>query len=194
MMNGLALDIDDTLCDTARVCMQVMAQTFGTRAPFDADQFLETYGQPGIVPDWQETPAQRHIESLLGNDEFMYELPPIEAALTFVPLIHQIIPVSLYITSRLKARARVSERWLQRHGFPPAPIILRDPETTNPDWKNNYLADYYPEIFALIDNEIHHPPGHRFKGHLLEVSPHTWPDIKEFLEKNQPDKFVEKNH
>lgn len=189
---GIALDIDDTLCDTARTCMEVMVGEFPTDEPFDTDLFLEKYGQPGSVPDWQVPHAQAKIESLLSDDLFLISLPPIGEALRWVPQLHQLVPITLYITSRVHARQEVTAHWLHLHRFPRAPIITRDPHETRSDWKVRYLAEHFPRINALIDNEVRASPPVSFQGYVLEVKKNNWARLLDFLRQQKIRQLAEK--
>ncbi|HEX7017475.1 MAG TPA: hypothetical protein VF209_01030 [Patescibacteria group bacterium] len=185
--NGLAFDIDDTLCDTARTVMEIMHHLFPTHIPFDTDVFLQAYGQPGHVPEWQVPAAQQKIEELLNDDEFLLNLPPIEEAKNYMAEIDRLVPVSLYLTSRVHARKEVTEQWLQKHHFPRAPVITRHSQVMEVDWKIQLLTAKYPDIFALIDNEIITSGQTDFKGHLFEIKRENWQELKTFLEENKPD-------
>lgn len=153
-MNGLAIDIDDTLAETARTCIEIVAGKLGTHREFTTDELAFTYHQPGNVPFWKEEHAQKLIDETMTSKEFLENIPVVPGAIESLQKINQIVPVSLYISSRLTSLQTVTQAWLEKNGFPKAPIILRDEQTMDPHWKATYLEVNYPKIFGIIDDTI----------------------------------------
>lgn len=58
-------------------------------------------------------------------------------------------------------------------------------EVSHCHWKVAFLAEKYPQIFALIDNEIHTPLHHPFQGYLFKIKRTKWDELKKFLEEKK---------
>lgn len=197
---GLVIDIDDTICDTSRTCMRLMAQELGTTSAFDTDTFLEKYKFPQFVPDWQNQTGEKWLIGHLENPEFLTTLPPIEIAQKFLQKLAATFSITLYLTSRDQRMQKATENWLHQHNFPLAPVVTRPPHVTSIDWKVTFLAQYYPQTLALIDNEVYAPAKHSYQGAVIELQPYaerrnpdhriisiqTWEDLESWLHQHTP--------
>ncbi|HYD34987.1 MAG TPA: hypothetical protein VD999_02875 [Vitreimonas sp.] len=161
---GIALDIDDTLCDTARVVMKTLAQEFPQLASEAIEDLLAKYQQPEKVPTWQMNEVHDRRWKLLTTEEFMYNLPPIPGAQAGVARLAQHLPIRCYISSRLDHLTSVSRRWLRAHGFPDAPLFLRHPDQLAVDWKLPHLAEM-GDVCGLVDDNLG----------AMEIDAQQWP-------------------
>jgi hypothetical protein len=161
--NGLAVDVDDTLCETEATCRALMEEEFGLRKDGEladgvvSDAVLGEHLRPaqgrGAALDWQSTQAQLWLAQHLNTEDFLLELPLVPGAQTGLSSISKTIPISLYITSRTTAHQTVTAKWLQTHNFPVAPVITRDPSVRSPDWKLQFFTQHQLQLEAFIDNE-----------------------------------------
>jgi hypothetical protein len=150
---GIAVDIDDTLCETALTCMELMQSRFGSTSNTTGLELLRRYRQPGNVPEWQAANAQTWLAAQLHDENFLLSLPEVPDARASMKAIAQSLPIACYITSRVHSLQMVTEQWLQYHDFPEAPVITRDPAVHSPGWKLQYLAKLFSSLYAVIDNE-----------------------------------------
>lgn len=150
----LAIDIDDTLADTARSVMAVLCQKTESKQP--VERLLAEYRQPGSVTSWQTEELQSLIHSLISSESFLASLPVIDDALESVRQLAGTIPIGCYITSRPDAVRTVTQEWLDQHSFPPAPLITRSTTEHRPNWKIHTLIERYPATHhvLLIDDSV----------------------------------------
>lgn len=152
MIQGLALDIDDTLADTARHTFQLAKQVF----PHDltVDELLFKYRQPGEVPEWQTPEVTQWLEQHLGNAEYLNEMPVMSGAQPVVKRLSQKIPITCYITSRQHYTREMTLDWLARHEFPLAPLITRSADVIAKNWKFAELKKNFTQSVCLIDDGL----------------------------------------
>lgn len=183
---GLAIDIDDTLADTATTCFQVIYQKYGHLSGVSLPDLVRFYHQPGNVPAWQTSQIQESIRQTMEDPDWLRQLPQIVGAQATLNRLSTSIPVSLYISSRLTHHQHLTETWLQAQGFPVAPVKLRTSDMIRPDWKMAFLAATYPRTYGLIDNELGFLPvqQHNYQGRLLWFNryhaPTLYPNLQEF--------------
>src|SRR5690554_2508429 len=128
-MSGLAIDIDDTLAETAVSCFTVIAEKYGIPEGMSLEKLVRQYRQPGQVPVWQTKEIQATIRSVLEDRDWLGQLPVVKGASQAVQYLHRYRPVAVYISSRFSRYQTLTQEWLDRHGFPPAPVTLRHPAT-----------------------------------------------------------------
>lgn len=203
MSFGIALDIDDTLAETALTCIQFAKKEFGIPQELSAEKITQLYDQPGNVPEWQTASIQGWIARLLHTTQFLETIPPVAGAVETISSLHTQFPVAVYITSRTTPLKDVTVQWLLDHGFPKAPVITRDKSQKDVDWKIQLLAKEYPGTAAFIDNDkesFAQPSAHAFTGTLLwfdryqrgtppntAVIPfHTWKEVPFLLYTHKP--------
>jgi len=176
---GLAIDIDDTLADTAVACFQVIYEKYGQLTDKSLTELIAQYRQPGSVPAWQTIQIQTLIRNTIEDPDWLSQVPPIESAATVIQRLSTTVPVSLYISSRLTHHQSVTEKWLLAHGFPLAPVKLRTIDETRPNWKLAFLAAMYPDTYGLIDNELGFLPveKHEYRGRLLWFNRYHTPTL-----------------
>jgi hypothetical protein len=145
---GFAVDIDDTIAQTALRVSELTLERFGHPKKYSAKKLIELYDQPGKVPEWDTPQIQEHIASLLQDFSFLGSIP---AAHEAVSALHT-LPVACYISSRFQETLNTTTQWLARHDFPTAPVILRNTETVSPQWKIAYLKKHLPNCLGLIDD------------------------------------------
>jgi hypothetical protein len=165
---GLALDIDDTLSKTGWHWMDELNKKFGNPENLSVNELHKKYKYVQHVPSWQEGKPLEWYTMAIDSADIYEAIPLIEDAHTTVQQIHQIIPIVAYITARPEAVRGGTERWLAKHNFPEADLILRPNdiplEGGASHWKTGILEYLYPEIIGIIDDN----PG------LVKVLPKTY--------------------
>ncbi|MES2437392.1 MAG: hypothetical protein V4519_05280 [Patescibacteria group bacterium] len=154
-ITGLALDIDETLSHTSKIWIADMHKSFGSREGLTAEEMVQKYRYPNDVPYWLEQEHLDWMNRTMGSDEINESLPIIENAHSVVQRINTIVPIVAYITARPESVRESTKRWLTKHNFPEAPVILRPPEFHIRDankWKAGVLHYLYPQVQGIIDD------------------------------------------
>lgn len=146
----LALDIDDTLTQTARHTIGLAKKEFGHS--LSVDELLSTYGQPGDVPEWQTPTIENWLKAHLGSAEYLSTVPVMAGAVEVLTSLSTTFPVVCYITSRQHYTRQKTEDWLQRHAFPSGQLITRDANVKDIGWKLRALVAEFPQPPVLIDD------------------------------------------
>lgn len=158
-LQGLALDIDETLADSNYYWFKSMYDL----KPIDGhtlEDLLKKYKFAEEVPGWDTPEFYTHMDGLLHSEEFNENIPLIENSNHVVNDLNKTLPILAYITARPATVRGATERWLKRHGFPDAELITRshDTKTTELDlvsrnrWKAEILEKLYPHIKGIIDD------------------------------------------
>jgi 5'(3')-deoxyribonucleotidase len=152
---GLALDIDDTLCQTDNHWVTCMSARFGNPEGLTRRTLVERYGCFEKVPQWQSEEAAATIIGFQHSSDFVRTIPAVEGAARAVKEITQTIPIVAYITARPHKVFEGTIEWLKKEGFPEAPIVFRPEEITHAEkhiWKASVLHDLYPLVEGIIDD------------------------------------------
>ncbi|MBM3210653.1 hypothetical protein FJZ33_00420 [Candidatus Poribacteria bacterium] len=198
---GLALDIDETLSWTIGYWVERMQKLFGNPENLSVDELIKKYRYTQNVPYWKTKEALEWMKIHQESSEFQENLPPIKNANNIVQKINQIIPITLYITTRPEGVIKETKNWLQKHHFPDAEIIARPrniPYKHGNQWKAMVLEMLYPKIIGIIDDN----PGladalsEEYKGmvylydnifyqrrHVVVIPCKTWTDVLKAVEK-----------
>lgn len=156
----LAIDIDDTLTDTALRVIERAHQLFGHA--LSAAELRNKFLQPGNVPQWQGVEVQNEIKTILESREFLFELEPKLGSANQLYEANKSYPISCYITSRSSEFQEVTQAWLTKHHFPQAPLVTRPVVESRQEWKLRYLRENFPKITFLVDDvmvpQIQHYP------------------------------------
>ncbi|MFH0853150.1 MAG: hypothetical protein V1853_01980 [bacterium] len=154
---GLAVDIDETLSWTLGNWIAAMQKKFGNPENLTVKEIIEKYRYTKNIPYWQSQEVLEFKKRLIYSNELQKELPLIEGAHEYLNKIHQIIPVAAYLTIRPQNVIEGTQNWLDKHGFPKAPIICRPDSTKHEDgniWKGNLLSQMYPNLLGVIDDNV----------------------------------------
>jgi len=160
-LRGLALDIDETLSNSNMHWFKHMFE-FLLPEGKTKEEIIKNYKYVENVPEWNTTEAFEHMDKIIHSNEFNETIPLIENANHIVNKIHQHVPVVAYITARPASVMSGTEKWLKKHGFPEADIIMRPLETKSSKtdlvdrniWKAKILHDLYPEVLGIVDDNI----------------------------------------
>jgi hypothetical protein len=160
----LAIDIDDTLTDTALRVIESIKKLFGHQ--MSAEALRSHFMQPGIVPQWQKAEVQLEIKKLFESSDFLSHLDPKPGSPGQLHEISQSYPLSCYITSRSSQFHKITQSWLHAHHFPRAPLVTRSDTETRQDWKLHYLSEFHPQTRFLLD-DVMVPQIHQYPALLL---------------------------
>ncbi len=152
---GLAVDIDETLSYTIGHLVSKLQENFGNPENLSVKEIIEKYRYTSNVPYWQHDEAKQWIDKEIHSNELQENLPLIEDANIYLNKINEIIPVAAYITVRPTSVIEGTKIWLDKHGFPVAPIICKPMSVPHPEgnkWKAGVLQELYPQILGIIDD------------------------------------------
>jgi len=158
-IRGLALDIDETLSDTNNHWFDSMLK-FHPIDGLNKDKTIKKYKFIENVPGWDNEEAFAHMSTLMHSNDFNETIPLIEDANHTVNKINKVVPIVAYITARPETVISSTQKWLDKHSFPPADLITR-PARVNVSkegalhknqWKAEILVSLYPEIIGIIDD------------------------------------------
>ena len=157
-LQGLALDIDETLSDTNTHWIEHM---FRFHMPKDKtkEEVVGKYKFVENVPEWQTQEAYEFMQKMLYSNEFNEAIPLIHDADRAVKEINNLIPIVAYITARPETVVDGTAKWLKKHGFPKAELITRTGDIgmdsfnkKKNEWKAGVLKALYPEIVGIVDD------------------------------------------
>lgn len=154
-VQGLALDIDDTLSLTDHYWITEMKRRFGDPENLTRDELVRKYRWIEEVPYWKTKGARELMQELTHSNEFQESIPVIENANQIVRQIASTVPVVAYITARPISVLHGTAQWLAKHDFPVAPIVFRPADITNEAkhrWKAEVLEYLYPQVLGIVDD------------------------------------------
>lgn len=154
-VNGLALDMDETLSFTIGYMVAELMKKFGNPENLTAEEISRKYKHTKKIPYWQSDECRKLISEIVKGNELQKEMPLIENSNLLANKLTKIIPISAYITARPRIILNGTMFWLKKHGFPKATIITRVGKVfkRNPNkWKAGVLEYLYPEIQGIVDD------------------------------------------
>lgn len=152
---GLAVDIDETLSNTIEHLIRELQERFGNPENLSTKEIIEKYRYTQNVPYWQSTNALTWIDKEIHSNELQERLPLIKDADLYLDKINKIIPISAYITARPIKVLAGTQKWLNMHKLPKAPIICKPMDIAYENankWKGEILEKLYPDILGMIDD------------------------------------------
>jgi hypothetical protein len=152
--SGIAVDIDETLSWTVGHWFKEMTHLFGNPEKLSIKKLATKYRYTQNVPYWQTKEVLSWIESQKHSNELQKILPLIKNANHYLNKIDKIKPVAVYLTTRPENVIKGTKFWLDKHGFPKAPIICRPLNWKDNSnlWKAGVLLKLYPQILGIIDD------------------------------------------
>ncbi len=169
-IKGLALDIDETLSGTVIHWMHQMLLDLGNPENLTPAQIIKKYRYPENVPYWQTEKGYQWIEEKRRDNAMQIDIPLVENANHVVEKINAMIPIVAYITARPISIKEGTKKWLQKHNFPLAPLIMAPDEILvegRSEWKAQVMQYLYPEVLGIVDDN----PG------FLKFLPHDYKGI-----------------
>lgn len=178
---GLALDLDETLSDTALQFFIKLQERFGNPDQLTPIKALKKYRYASNCPYYQIPPIEKWRFEQVHSNSFQEDLPLIRGADHYVRKIHQeIMPIKMYLTIRPECVIDGTEKWLKKHNFPQAPIVTRPdyvPFNQSHKWKAEQLQTFYPDIEGIVDDNaslIHALPKN-YQGRIFLFDHNTTP-------------------
>ena len=148
---GWAVDIDDVLAETSLAVMERMYEKgFGTND--SVKKLRSLYEYPYLVPQWQGEETQTEISLALNDTHFLAGLPVKRGAKKALVDKAPVLPVKLYMTSRMPEQYLITRQWLEDHSFPEAPIVMREPNERRGYWKIEHLLEQNIATTGIIDD------------------------------------------
>lgn len=154
-IQGLALDIDETLSFTIGYMIERLIEGLGNPENLTVEEIIKKYKHTDKIPYWQGEKAEEILESIRNSNEIQRNLPLIENSGDLVNKINKIVPITAYITVRPKAIYKGTKLWLQENGFPEAMVITKPDTVLRKDgnlWKAKVLEYLYPEVLGIVDD------------------------------------------
>ncbi|PIR03993.1 MAG: hypothetical protein COV59_02305 [Candidatus Magasanikbacteria bacterium CG11_big_fil_rev_8_21_14_0_20_39_34] len=155
IQKGIALDIDDTLSITHVSWYQGLMDTFGNPENLTIQEIAKKYSHSDAVPYWESEEVIQWKIAKYYDVAGYKNLPIIENAHHLVERISQFLPISCYLTARPESTREVTQEWLQKHGFPEIPLIMKPTElgrSNHNPWKASILAEYEDRLLGIIDD------------------------------------------
>ena len=154
-INGIALDIDDTIAHTSKHWGDTLSRNFGNPENLTAQEIFAKYRRFEAYPHWNNEETKAWMRWARLDNDLQIKMPLIENANHFVNKINTIVPVAAYITARPVEVLSGTKIWLEKHGFPKEQIIMAPEFLDHADsskWKAEVLVDLYPHILAIVDD------------------------------------------
>lgn len=156
--NGI-LDIDDTLCITARIWYDELTKVAGHPGLTFEEMWKQYSGRFQQSPAWKDKPeVVEWVNAMIHSSEHYVGLEPWEKAKERVWDVHGVIPIGAYVTMRSRSVLDATRGWLQAHGFPEAPILSRPLDIPHVDmhaWKARALEELHPHLMGIVDDDPH---------------------------------------
>jgi len=160
-LEGLCLDIDDTIAATNIFWAEHHIKEFGNPEKLSAEEIIDKYDFASNVPYWNRIPeAEEWIENNCNEIMGRYDVKPIGDALIHISQLENKISFVAYLTGRSEKIEEGTKKWLKKHKFPELEIFsLPDTQFLNKiganntsDWKMKFLEFMHPYIKGLIDD------------------------------------------
>jgi len=158
-LEGIALDIDDTICATQVFWAKYLLEEFGNPEGISPEELVRKYSYVNKVPYFGKQENQ-WVEADIACNETKLSLPVVEGAGEIVREIDKIIPIACYISTRPTRVTSGTNAWLRKSGFPDAPSFLMPDRIrlqgwgvkNGMEWKARVLECLYPNIIGILDD------------------------------------------
>jgi hypothetical protein len=154
-IQGLALDIDETLSFTIGGLVDGLAKQFGNPENLTVEEMVKKYKHTDKIPYWQSKECDLLIDKILTDEKIQKDLPLIKNADSLANKVNKIIPIVSYITIRPRIIFEATKHWLRKNNFPKAPVILKPrniDRKIGTKWKAKVLEYLYPEVLGIVDD------------------------------------------
>lgn len=152
---GIAIDIDETLAATNRFWIAALMERFVNPDNLTHDEIVTRYRYTQKVPFWQTPEALSWMEEARISDALQEAIPLIENSNHVVEKLQQVTSIAGYLTARPECVRSGTKKWLAKHGFPEAPLVMRPDHLSTESastWKGQFLASLYPRVWGIIDD------------------------------------------
>lgn len=157
---GLVVDIDETLAASNLYWAGRLADLFGNPEGLTASETIAKYEFCYRVPYWQGD-ALQWVEEHIKSANAKLEIPAVEGSLEGALRCAKELPLIGYLTGRPCNTNTGTQAWLDREGFPEAPLLaappkslLREHEIESNEWKALCLERMYPWVLGIIDDNV----------------------------------------
>ena len=154
-INGLALDIDETLSFTIGYMIEKLIEGLGNPENLKIEEIIKKYKHTDKIPYWQGEKADEILESIRNSNEIQKDLPLIKNSDSTVNKINKVVPITAYITVRPKIIFKGTKLWLEKNNFPKATLVTKPDKILRKDgnqWKAKVLEYLYPEVLGIVDD------------------------------------------
>lgn len=154
-IQGLALDIDETLSFTIGLLVEKLMIGVGNPENLSVREIIDKYRHTDNIPYWRTETADKIIHEVICSNEVQEELPLVENANKVVEQINKIIPIVAYITVRSESIRQGTQAWLNKHNFPKADLIMKPNNIDRLDgnkWKAEVLEYLHPQVVGIVDD------------------------------------------
>lgn len=183
-LRGIALDIDDTLSITDLSWYGAVHARLGGFEGLTVRDIMTSHPRLDAVPSWDRESIFPIFEELMHSADFHHRLPLITGADDAVRELARWVPVVAYVSARPETIHDATRAWLERHGFPDAPLVLRPADTpiqSKNSWKAEVLHALYPRVTGIVDDQVSlfdQLKGMGYRGrHYLYDNGHTTQDF-----------------
>ena len=198
---GFACDIDETLSETGIPAFKEMMKQFGNPENLTPQEMMNKYDTLEEVPYWEKEKLHKKMNEYFGDTKTYLNLGQQTNAAEILREITKTIPLAAYITARKSHLHEASMKWLEKLGFPKAPILMNtagDMINHRSSWKAELLKHLHPKIIGIIDDDKKLPSklDPDYKGFLIMFghnhTPQTnfeihaakdWKEVKTIFEK-----------
>ena len=154
-IEGLALDIDDTLSMTKESLFEELSKKLDNPEKLTGREMAKKYRHTDNVPYWETDKIESTIKDIYEVSEFHENLSLIENSNKIVQKINKSVPIMAYITVRSIVILNGTEKWLKQNNFPKSTIIARPKNVDRfmgNKWKAKVLEYLYPQILGIVDD------------------------------------------
>ncbi len=178
--SGLAIDIDDSLSETTAAFIERLSQDFPppTGMHITVESAKRHYALNGEPIYWGGLPEARLLYKTMAYDPaFHRTFSPMKGAREGIQLLEEAGLVSCYVTARTDDMEQETREWLEEHGFPQKPIMLRDrtiADLHHTTWKAMVLERLYPIVSGALDDNTgiaRHAERLQYRGKFFLFGP-----------------------
>jgi uncharacterized HAD superfamily protein len=186
-IKGLALDIDETLCDTSTYWFEEAVKKFGNPTTLTTKEIIDKYILIQNIPFWDKEILKPWIINARKSKDMHVNANSIENAIEIVNQIHQNIPIVAYITARSETLRGITKLWLKKHKFPKAKVfhVISQKKDlgskTSSKAKVELLEYLYPHITGIVDD---HPDVAELTHDKYEGNIYVFRSTKVYDKKN----------
>jgi ubiquinone/menaquinone biosynthesis C-methylase UbiE len=162
-VEGICLDIDDTLSATNFFWAQNHMRNFGNPEGLTAEEIIRKYRYVSNVPYWGNNEcAEEWILQNCQSNEGRLHVSPVDGAVEAVERIGKATTLIAYLTGRTEQVVEGTRHWLDQYEFPKLEILTQPSQETLEDmclshaheWKARVLEFLYPEVTGIVEDNI----------------------------------------
>lgn len=154
-ISGIALDIDETIANTCEFWIEKANEKFGNPTNMTSKEIFKKYKFLQKVPFWNKEELMKYVEFLINDEQMHFNVEPFENVHHHINKLSENLNIVAYITARSEYLSKITEKWLIKHNFPIAPVILKPKTIEHKDgnkWKAKVLEYLYPQVCGIVDD------------------------------------------